>query len=77
MGETFGKIDPNVANGMTVEQAVREMLVAIYLGKLEYICTHKKWHPAMISLRTVWAWSEDFCSSLDYNWQMSAIDQAE
>ena len=77
IGEPFGKTDANIAEGMPVNEAAHEMLVAIFLGKLEYICSHKEWHRLMVPARNVCAWFEDFASSIDYKNQMAAIDDAK
>ena len=75
-GESFGKTDDNCKNGMQVEQAAREMLVASYMGKNEFICTSKAFHRLVVPLREVWSWFEDFASSTDFKSQMGAIHRA-
>ena len=73
----FGKTDDNIANGMNCDEAVREMLIATYIGRMEYIVTSKAWHRLMVPARNIWAWFEDFAVNTDYKNQIVAVKKAE
>ena len=65
-GESFGKTDSNIANGMSADQAAKEMLIASYLDYNEYICTSKAWHRVVLPVRNLWNWFEEFAVCLDF-----------
>ena len=53
------------------------MLIATYMGKIEYMCTDKIFHRFVVPLCNIWSWFLDFASSIDYKNQMSAINKAD
>ena len=51
---------------MKPADAVKDMLVAIHKGELDYVCSDETWHNWMTLYRNLGWWTEDTESTNDY-----------
>ena len=59
-------MDEFIADGMNVGKACQEMLIAIYKGEIEYVCSDETWHHWMTIYRNISWWTEDTESTNEY-----------
>ena len=66
LNKTYGREEEFIEDGMVVGNAVKEMLVAIHKGEIEYVCSHETWHHWMAMYRNATWWTEDTEATNDY-----------
>lgn len=66
MNKTYGKDDEFAEEYMKPADAVKDMLVAIHKGELDYVCSDETWHNWMTLYRNLSWWTEDTESTNDY-----------
>ena len=66
VNKTYGKDDEFAEEYMKPADAVKDMLVAIHKGELDYVCSDETWHNWMTLYRNLSWWTEDTESTNDY-----------
>ena len=66
INRTYGQIDEFDEENMPVGSAVKEMLVAIHKGELDYVCSDVMWHHWMTLYRGLSWWTEDTEGTNEY-----------
>jgi len=76
-GTKLGKTDQNIREGMRCEDAVDEMVKAIYMGEKEYIVSNIAFHKIAPVLVKFSSFIEDKFGAFNYKQQKAAIEKGE